>query len=106
MGPYQAQVIWIRVNLTVMTMKGYSTSPTFQDWSLTIRCSIVSYTGHLWVGLTPMPRKSRRSLITQPSELKKEKITEIKRKIDAWIREKFRGVHKAIKYEIEKNLQD
>ena len=47
----------VRVDLGVMTMKGYS--PNLQNWSLTIKCSLVSYLGHhpfvgSGEGLTPL----------------------------------------------------
>ena len=46
----QVLLLYVRVNLGVIAMKGYSTFPKLQDWSLTIRCSLLSYSRHLLGG--------------------------------------------------------
>ena len=49
--------LWIWVDLGVMAMKGYSTFPKLQNWSLTISFNLVSYPEHsLRWGLTPRQR--------------------------------------------------
>ena len=47
MRPYQVQPLWIKVDLRVMVMKGYSIYPRLQEWSLSNRCSLMPYTGDL-----------------------------------------------------------
>ena len=39
-------VLQFRVHLGVMAMKGYATCPNLQNWSLTVKCNLVSYPGH------------------------------------------------------------
>ena len=39
----QVQSLWVKVDLRVIAMKRYSTFPNLQIWSLTIRCSLMSY---------------------------------------------------------------
>ena len=46
MGPYQVPPLWVKVDLRVMVKKEYSIFPKIQEWSLTIRCNLMSYAGH------------------------------------------------------------
>ena len=46
MGLKQYLLPWFGVDLGVMAVKGYYTFPKLQDWSLTIRYSVVLFPGH------------------------------------------------------------
>ena len=48
MGSKKVLPLRIRVGLGVMSMKGYSTLP-IQNLGITIRCSLISYPGHLFI---------------------------------------------------------
>ena len=56
----------VRVDMGVMTMKGYATLPDLQNWSLSIRCSLMPYSGHsFWRrGFTPPPGGSNQRILS------------------------------------------
>ena len=63
MKPSQALPLQIKVKLGVMAMKQYFLN--LQDWSLTIRCRLVSY--HGGGGLTTLQRFSQLVYSTAPA---------------------------------------
>ena len=64
MGLKQVLSFRVKVDLEVMAMKEYSTLPELQKWGLIIRCSLVSYSRHLFslVGVPFRKGYSRRIL--------------------------------------------
>ena len=58
MGPKQVLPHWVRMKRGLMIMKGTPHSQELQNWSLTFRCSLVSYPGHsfFWGGILPLCR--------------------------------------------------
>ena len=50
MGSYLVLLLWVKVDLGVMVMKSATHSPELNNWSLTIRCSLVSYTAKVLFG--------------------------------------------------------